>query len=129
MHELAGRARTPLTEIASYQQHSHPGKGERQVSILIDIPAALVASPRPCAPLAGARLHADDAAPRLRSRSEMTVAAMAWRHGTGSTKRGFESAAKRTTQDGRTAFTGVAYVTANQHFSIRSGPPTSRQPA
>ena len=95
------------------------------MSILIDIPAALVASPRPCAPIAGVRLHADDAQPRLRSRSEMTAAPMAWRDLTGSTKRGFETAAKRITSDGRT----TAYVTANQHFSTRSGPPTSRPPA
>ena len=100
------------------------------MSSLIDIPAALVASPRPCAPLAGARLHADDAQPRLRSRSEMTAVRMTWRDLTGSTKRGFETAAKQgTTKDGRTAVAGVAYVTAHQHFSTRSGPPTSRPPA
>jgi|tagenome__1003787_1003787.scaffolds.fasta_scaffold19944453_2 hypothetical protein len=99
------------------------------MSNLIDIPAALVASPRPCAPLAGARLHADDAQPRLR-RLSMPTAEMAWRQLTGSEKRGFETAAKQgTTQDGRTAFAGVAYVTAHQYFSIRSGPPTSRPPA
>ena len=98
------------------------------MSILVDIPAALVASPRPCASLAGARLHADDAQPRFRSLSETTALPMAWRDLTGSTERGFETAAKRITQDGRTAY-GVAYVTAHQHFSTRSGPPTSRPPA
>ena len=98
------------------------------MSILIDIPAALVASPRPCAPVVGLRLHADDAQPRLRTRSEMTVAAMAWRLETGSAERGFETVAKQTTQDGPTAFAGGTYVTTHQH-SIRSGPPTSRPPA
>ena len=98
------------------------------MSILIDIPAALVAAPRPCTPVAGVRAYADDAQPRLRSRSEMTATSMAWRHLTGTTTRGFETAAKRTNQDGRTASTG-AYVTAKQHFSTRSGPPTSRPPA
>ena len=99
------------------------------MSILIDIPAALVASLRPCAPAAAAaRPFADDAQPRLLSRSAMTAAPMAWRRGNGSTKRGFETVAKQTTQDGRTAFAGGTYVTTNQH-SIRSGPPTSRQPA
>jgi hypothetical protein len=98
------------------------------MSILIDIPAALVASPRPCAPVAGARLFADDAQPRLRGRSEMTTASMAWRHLTGTTTRGFETAAKRTAKHGRVAFAGAAYVAINQH-STRSGPPTSRPPA
>ena len=98
------------------------------MSILIDIPAALVASPRPCAPVAGARLLADDAQPRLVNRPETTVAALAWRQLSGSEMRGFETAAHRTTQDGRTA-DGGAYVTTKQHFSIRSGPPTSRPPA
>ena len=98
------------------------------MSTFIDIPAALVASPRPCAPVAGARLLADDVQSRLMDRVEMTAAPMAWRHLAGSTKRGFETAAHRTTQDGRTA-NGVAYVTSKQHFSIRSGPPTSRPPA
>ena len=97
------------------------------MSILIDIPAALVASPRPCAPVAGARLFADDAQPRLQGRLEMTTS-MTWRHLNGSTKRGFENAAQHTTQDGRNA-DGGAYVTSKQHFSIRSGPPTSRPPA
>ena len=97
------------------------------MSVLIDIPAALVASPRPCAPVAGARLFADDAQPRLLGRLPMTAAPMAWRQLDGSTKRGSEDAAG-TTQDGRTGFTGVAYVTSKQH-SIRSGPPTSRPPA
>jgi hypothetical protein len=72
------------------------------VSILIDIPAALVA-PRPCAP-------------------------MAWRDLNSSSKRAFD-VAEHTTQDGRTAFAGGTYVTSKQHFSIRSGPPTSRPPA
>jgi hypothetical protein len=98
------------------------------MSDLIDIPAALVASPRPCAPLAGVRLLADDAQPRLLSRSTMAAAPMAWRHLNSSTKRGSESA-EHTTQDGRTAFAGGTYVTTKQHFSIRSGPPTSRPPA
>lgn len=98
------------------------------MSVLIDIPAALVASPRPCAPLAGARLFADDAQPRLSGRSPMTAAPMAWRDVNGSSKRGFENAAQHTTQDGRTA-DGGTYVTTKQHFSIRSGPPTSRPPA
>jgi hypothetical protein len=52
---------------------------------------------------------------------------MAWRDLTGSTKRGFETVATQGTQDGRTAFAGAAYVTANH--STRSGPPTSRPPA
>jgi hypothetical protein len=98
------------------------------MSILIDIPAALVASPRPCAPVAGARLLADDAQPRVLRRPTMAAAPMAWRHLNGFGKRGFETA-KPTTQDGRTAVAGAAYVTHNQHFSIRSGPPTSRPPA
>jgi len=98
------------------------------MSILIDIPAALVASPRPCAPVAGARLHADDAQPRLRNRFAMSVARMTWRDMNGSTARGFETATKQGTQDGRTAFAGAAYVTKH-HFSTRSGPSTSRPPA
>lgn len=98
------------------------------MSTLIDIPAALVASPRPCAAPAGARLLADDRKPRLVSRLDMSAVPMAWRQPTGSEKRGFETAAHRTTQDGRTA-DGGAYVTTNQHFSTRSGPPTSRPPA
>jgi hypothetical protein len=97
------------------------------VSILIDIPAALVASPRPCAPVAGARPFADDAQPRLLGRLQTTAARMAWRQLAGSTKRGSENAA-RTTQDERIAFTGATYVISKQH-SIRSGPPTSRPPA
>ena len=56
------------------------------------------------------------------------AAPMAWRHLNSSTKRGFE-AAEHTTQDGRTAFAGGTYVTTKQHYSIRSGPPTSRPPA
>jgi len=98
------------------------------MSILIDIPAALVASPRPCAPLAGAPVHADDAQPRLRNRSTATVARMAWRHLDGSKARGFETATKQGNQDGRTAFAGAAYVTKH-HFTTRSGPSTSRPPA
>lgn len=98
------------------------------MSILIDIPAALVASPRPCAALAGVRLHADDAQPRLMSRSSMPTAPGGWRR-TGSMKRSFETAATQGTQDGRTAIIGAAYVTTNEHFSTRSGPPTSRPPA
>ena len=99
------------------------------MSDLIDISAALVASPRPCAPVAGASPFADDAQPRLLGRFEMTAAAMAWRHLNGSTARGFETATQQGTKDGRTASTGAAYVTKHQHFSIRSGPPTSRPPA
>lgn len=98
------------------------------MSIHIDIPAALVASPRPCAPVAAVRPFADDAQPRLLGRFEMTAAAMAWRLENGSTKRGHGTAAQHTTQDGRTA-DGGTYVTSKQHFSIRSGPPTSRPPA
>ena len=98
------------------------------MSNLIDIPAALVASPRPCALFAGARLHADDAQPRLRL--SMPTAHVTGRQLAGSGVRGFETAAKQgTTKDGRTAFAGVAYVTAHQNFSTRSGPPTSRPPA
>ncbi len=99
------------------------------MSILIDIPAALVASPRPCPPVAGAHLLADDAQPRLRTRSAMTNASMAWRQLTGSMKRGYETVAEQKTQDGRTAFAGGTYVTTKHHFSTRSGPPTSRRPA
>ena len=98
------------------------------MSIVIDCSAALVALPRPRVSVLGARLHADDAQPRLMSRSTMSAARTAWRPMAGSTKRGFE-AAKQLTQDGRTAIDGAAYVTANEHFSIRSGPPTSRPPA
>jgi hypothetical protein len=99
------------------------------VSIHIDdCSAALVALPRPRVSVPGVRLHADDAQPRLMSPS-MPTAHVAWRPMTGSTKRGIAAAAKQETQDGRTAITGVAYVTANQHFSTRSGPPTSRPPA
>ena len=87
------------------------------MSDLIDISAALVASPRPCAPVAGARLLADDAQPRLLGRSTMAAAPMAWRHLNSSAKRGFGAAEHGT------------YVTTKQHFSIRSGPPTSRPPA
>jgi hypothetical protein len=95
------------------------------MSDLIDISAALVASPRPCAPLAGARLRADDAQPRLTS--PMTaIAPMAWRDLTGSEKRAF-AAAEHQPQDGRTAFAGGTYVTTAH--STRSGPPTSRPPA
>ncbi len=96
------------------------------MSILIDTPAALVASPRPCAP-AGARLHADDAQPRLRNRSAMPAALMAWHDLTGF-GRGLETATTQT-QDGRTAFAGAAYVATTKRHSIRSGPPTSRPPA
>ena len=97
------------------------------MSTLVDIPAALVASPRPCAPVAGARPFADDTQPRLTNRLRTTAAVMAWRHLTGSETRGHDTAAHRTTvQDGRTAI-GGAYV--KQHFSIRSGPPTRRPPA
>lgn len=97
------------------------------MSDLIDISAALVASPRPCAPITGARLHADDAQPRLRSMTTPTAHAD-WRLMGGTEVRGFETIAKQGTQDGRTAFAGAAYVTTNQHRT-RSGPPTSRQPA
>ena len=96
------------------------------MSDLIDISAALVASPRPCAPVAGARLHADYAQPRLRSMTPTTAPA-AWRLVGGTEMRGFESIAKQGTQDGRTAFAGAAYVTTNEH-KTRSGPPTSRPP-
>ena len=99
------------------------------MSILIDdSSAALVASPRPCVPVAGAPVHADDAQTRLLSRSGMPTARETWRHLTGSMTRGFETVAEHTTQDGRTAFAGAAYVTTKQN-SIRSGPPTSRPPA
>jgi hypothetical protein len=125
MLELEGRARTPRPEITSAAR-SHPGKGERQVSILIDMPAALVASPRPCALVDGARLLADDAQPRVMSRSAMPVVDTTWRQSNESFKRGFETAQRN--QDGRTAFAGAAYVTT-KHHSIRSGPPTSRPPA
>lgn len=94
------------------------------MSDLIDISAALVASPRPCASFAGARLHADDAQPRLRART-MSTADAAWRLMGGTEVRGFETTAQQGTQDGRTAFAGAAYVTTNQHLT-RSGPPTSR---
>lgn len=98
------------------------------MSILIDSPVALVA-PRLCAPAAGVRRYAD-AQPRLGSGSRTTAAPMAWRDLTGSMKPGFETTAhQHPTQDGRTAIAGAAYVTFNQHFSIRSGPPTSRPPA
>jgi hypothetical protein len=98
------------------------------VSIHIDdSSAALVASPRPCAPVAGARVHADDAQPRLLSRSGMPSAYETWRHQTGFMKQGFRTAAAAKTQDGRTAFAGAAYVTTDH--STRSGPPTSRPPA
>ena len=81
------------------------------MSQLIDTSAALVAPTRLCAPTA-------------------------WRDLTGSTKRRSESFAQHITaqhmtaqhlaaQDERVA-DGGAYVTPNQHFSIRSGPPTSR---
>ena len=98
------------------------------MSTLVNTSAALVASPRPCAPVAGARPFADDAQPRLMNRLQTTVAAMAWRQLTGSTTRGHETAHRTAAQDGRTAI-GGAYVTSKQHFSIRSGPPTSRPPA
>lgn len=96
------------------------------MSDLIDISAALVASPRAYAPIAGARLHADDAQPRLR-RLTMPAAHAAWRLMGGTEVRGFETTAEQGTQDGRTAFAGAAYVITNQH--TRSGPPTSRPPA
>lgn len=98
------------------------------MSDLIDIPAALVASPRPCAPVVGARLFADDARLRLLGRPETTATRTTWRHLDGSAMRGSTTAAQHTTQDGRTA-DGVAYVADKQHFSTRSGPPTSRPPA
>jgi hypothetical protein len=98
------------------------------MSNLIDIPAALVAS-RLRASVAGVCLLADDAQPRLMSRSTMRTARTTWRQVTGSEKRGFDTAAKQGNQDGRTAIAGAAYVTTMQHFSIRSGPPTSRPPA
>ena len=97
------------------------------MSDLIDISAALVASPRPCAPVTGARLHADDAQPRLRSMT-MPTAHADWRLMGGTEVRGFATIATQGTQDGRTAFAGAAYVTTNQHLT-RSGPPTSRPPA
>lgn len=98
-------------------------------TIIVDCPAALVASPRPRLSLAGERRYADDAQPRLLS-GPSTHAPMAWRRATGSTMRGFAPAA----QDGRHAFAGAALVTtkttaaavftAKQH-STRSGPPPS----
>ena len=97
-------------------------------TIIVDCPAALVASPRPRLSLVGERRYADDAQPRLLSRPGTPVV-MAWRHGT-VTMRGFAAAA----QVGRDAFAGAGSVTtttaaavftAKQH-SIRSGPPTSR---
>jgi hypothetical protein len=99
------------------------------MSDLIDIPAALDASPRPCAPVFGALRRLDDAQPRLTARSSMPTAFAAWRGVTGSTTRGFETAAKPGTQDGRTAIAGAAFVTTKHHYSTRSGPPTSRPPA
>ena len=106
------------------------------MSTIIDRPAALDASPRPCLflsgsfadCLAGARLLVDDALPRLENLSLMT-AAEAWRHGTGSTMRGFGSAAQETQHDkaGRIADFGGAYVTTtDKQHSTRSGPPTRR---
>ena len=88
------------------------------MSIVIDTPAALVASPRPCAP-AGTRLHADDAEPRLRDRSAMPAAVLAWRDLTGSGW-GYETAAAE-------LFTSV--ITFDKQHSTRSGPPPSRPPA
>ena len=101
------------------------------MSIVIDCSAALVAPPRARVSLAGARLLADDAQPRLETRSPMPTTAAAWRLMDGSTMRGFELAGAQGTQDGRIASNGAAYVTATtkQHFSTRSGPPTSRPPA
>jgi hypothetical protein len=97
------------------------------MSILIDdSSAALVASPRLCAPVFGASVRVD-AQSRLLSRSAMPVAHATWRQLDELTKRGFRTAAQRN-QDGRTAIAGDAYVTTKQH-SIRSGPPTSRPPA
>jgi hypothetical protein len=96
--------------------------------VIIDCPAALVASPRPRLSLLGERRYANDAQPRLLS-GPTTHAVMAWRLDTDVTMRGFVPA----TQDGRHAFAGAALVTtttaaavftAKQH-SIRSGPPTS----
>ena len=98
------------------------------MSTIIDCPAALVALPRERALVDGARLHADDAQPRPENRSWMPTAHVAWLPTTGSTMRGFEPAA-RGTQDGRTAVAGGTYATSKQHFSIRSGPSTSRPPA
>lgn len=98
-------------------------------TIIIDCPAALVASPRPRLSLLGERRYANDAQPRLLS-GPTTHAVMSWRRGTDVTMRGFAPAAA---QDGRHAFAGAALVTtttaaavftAKQH-SIRSGPPTS----
>lgn len=98
-------------------------------TIIVDCPATLAASPRPRLLLDGARLHADDAQPRLVNRLGMPAAAAAWRRPTGPAMRGYQAAVQ--TQDERTAFAGVAYVTATktttkQHFSTRSGPPPFR---
>ena len=98
------------------------------MSDLIAIPAALVASPRPCAPVAGARPFADDAQPRL-DRLTMPAAHAAWRLTTAAEKRGSETVATQGTQDGRTAFAGGTYVITNKQHSTRSGPSTSRPPA
>ena len=101
------------------------------MSIVIDCSAALVATPRPRAPFAGARLFADDAQPRLENRLPLSAAA-AWRVMAGSTMRGFELAGQQDTQDGRIASNGAAYVTATtfvKQHSTRSGPPTFRPPA
>ncbi len=100
------------------------------MSTTIDCSAALVASPRLRVPVAGARLHVDDAQPRLENRLPMPTAVAVRGPMTGSKVRGFETAAAQGNQDGRTAIVGAAYVTTTkQHFSTRSGPPTSRPPA
>ena len=103
------------------------------MSIVIDCSAALVATPRARVSLdlvLGARLLADDAQPRLENRSMMPTAVPAWRLSTGSTTRGLELAIQQGTKAGRAVIEGAAYVTTTkQHFSTRSGPPTSRPPA
>lgn len=100
------------------------------MSTTIDCSAALVATPRPRAALAGVRLHADDAQPRLDNRPVMPAAVAAWRLPSGSTMRSLELAIQQGTKAGRAVIQGVADVTTSkQHFSTRSGPPTSRPPA
>ena len=101
---------------------------------VVDRPAALVAQPRPRVALGlsttGARLHADDAQPRLNGAlmtTTPTTTIPAWRRGEGFGMRGFELG-RQAIKAGRTATFGGAYVTTStdKQHSTRSGPPTDR---
>ncbi len=99
------------------------------MSTTIDRSAAFVAPSRPRVLDLGTRLHVGDAQPRPVNRPMMPATAAAWRLPTGPATRGL-GLITQGTKAGRAVIEGAAYVTTTkQHFSTRSGPPTSRPPA